>query len=73
MKKVFVVEDLDCAACAAKIENAVNELDEVKNASVSYMAQRMTVETVDGADFDAVMKKIVIICKKTEPDMTIVL
>lgn len=73
MKKVFDVEDLDCAACAAKIENAVNDLDEVKSASVSYMTQKMTVETVDGVDFNAVMKKIVKICKKTEPDMSIIM
>ena len=41
MKKTFVLEDLDCANCAAKIENAVKELEHVISASVSFMTQKL--------------------------------
>ena len=43
MKKVYKLEDLDCANCAAKMENAIKELPEVEDASVSFMYQKMTV------------------------------
>ena len=45
MKKVFELEDLDCAVCAAKIEAAVKELEGVDNVSVNFMTQKMTIET----------------------------
>ena len=38
MKKTFVLDDLDCANCAAKIENAVREIEGVISASVSFMS-----------------------------------
>ena len=42
MKKTFKLEDLDCANCAAKMENAIKKLDGVKDATVSFMTQKMT-------------------------------
>lgn len=71
MKKKFALQDLDCANCAAKMEEAVKKIDGVTDASVSYIAQKMTVETADGVDFDAVMDQVVKACKKVEPDCTI--
>lgn len=71
MKKVYKLEDLDCANCAAKMENAVKKIDGVKFASVNFMALRLTVEA-DDAVFDDVMKKVVKVCRKTEPDCKIV-
>ncbi len=72
MKKQFQLEDLDCANCAAKMEEAIKKLDGVQAASVSFLTQKMTVEADDG-QFDAIMKKIVKVCRKIEPDCTIVL
>ena len=43
MKKVFALEDLDCANCAAKMEEGIKKLDGVKNANVSYITQKMTI------------------------------
>lgn len=40
MKKSVKLIDLDCANCAAKIEDAVKKIDGVTNASVSFMAQK---------------------------------
>ena len=42
MKKSVKLIDLDCANCAAKIEDAVKKIDGVTSASVSFMAQKMT-------------------------------
>ena len=47
MKKNIKLIDLDCANCAAKIEDAVKKIDGVTNASVSFMAQKMTLEAPD--------------------------
>lgn len=73
MKKVFKLVDLDCANCAAKMENAIKEMDEVEDASVSFMTQKMTITAVDDVDFDKLMKKVVKLCRKIEPDCEIVL
>ena len=72
MKKTFKLIDLDCANCAAKMETAIKKLPGVTDASVSFMAQKMTVEA-DDARFDSIMKQIVKACKKVEPDCEIVL
>lgn len=72
MKKHFKLIDLDCANCAAKMEDAIKKIDGVNDATVSFMAQKMTVDA-DDSRFDDIMKKIVKTCKRVEPDCTIVL
>lgn len=72
MKKVFRLEDLDCANCAAKMERAIAKIDGVASATVSFMTQRLTVEA-DDARFDDIMQAVVKTCKKVEPDCRIVL
>ena len=72
MKKTFKLIDLDCANCAAKMESAIKKIDGVTDASVSFMAQKMTIEA-DGDQFDGIMKQVVKVCKKVEPDCEIVL
>ena len=70
MKKKFKLTDLDCANCAAKMEDAIKKLDGVNDASVSFMMQKMTIEA-DDAHFDEIMKEVVEVCKKVEPDCII--
>lgn len=72
MKKTFKLIDLDCANCAAKMESAIQKLPGITSASVSFMAQKMTVEAED-ARFDEIMKEVVRVCRKVEPDCEIVL
>ena len=72
MKKRFKLVDLDCANCAAKMEDAIKKVDGVKDATVSFVMQKMTVEA-DDARFDDIMKEIVKVCKSVEPDCEIVL
>ena len=72
MKKTFKMQDLDCAQCAAKMEAAIQKINGVYSASISFMTQKLTIEADDDA-FDAIMKQAVKECKKVEPDCTIVL
>lgn len=72
MKKVFKLEDLDCANCAKKMEDAINKIDGVESASVSFISQKLTI-TADDARFDEIMKKASAACKKIEPDCTIIM
>lgn len=70
MKKKFKLTDLDCANCAAKMEEAIKKIEGVSNATVSFMTQKMTVEA-DDSRFDEIMKEIVAVCRKVEPDCII--
>ncbi len=71
MKKTFKLVDLDCANCAAKMEDAIKKIDGVINASVSFMSQKMTIEAPDDR-FDEIVKQAVKTCKKVEPDCEVV-
>ena len=72
MKKTFKMIDLDCANCAAKMEEAIKKLDGVNSATVSFMTQKLTLDA-DDARFDEIVQEAVKICKKVEPDCEIVL
>lgn len=72
MRKVFLLDDLDCANCANKMEEAIKKIDGVNFASVSFMSQNMIIEAEEG-DFDRIMKQVVKVCKRVEPDCTIML
>lgn len=73
MKKIYKLEDLDCAHCAAKMEKAIAKLSGVESASISFLSQKLTITFQDGADIDAIMKEAAAICKKVEPDCRIIL
>ena len=73
MKKVYRLIDLDCANCAAKMEERIKKLPGVTDAAVSFMTQKMKVEFTDGADVDAVMQQVLKNCKKVEDDCEIFL
>ena len=73
MKKKFKLQDLDCANCAAKMEEAVKATAGVKDAILSFMTLKLKVEFEDGADVDAVMQEAVKNCKKVEDDCEIFL
>lgn len=72
MKKVFKLEDLDCAHCAAKMQDAIAKIDGVKAVSINFFMQKMTLEA-DDARFEEVLKKAQKAIKKVEPDCRIVL
>ena len=70
MKKVYEIE-VDCANCANLMEIATKKIDGVKDASVVFMTQKMTVEFADGYDEKKVMKAVYKACRKVEPDCVI--
>lgn len=71
MKKTYKINDLDCAHCAAKMEEKIKAIDGVTNANVNFIAQKLTIEATDEI-FDEVVKKAALICKEVEPDCTVV-
>lgn len=72
MKKIYRLEDLDCANCAAKMEERIKKINGVTDAAVSFLTQKMTIVT-ESDDQTEIMKEVVRICKKIEPDCTICL
>ena len=72
MKKSYKI-DVDCAACADKMEVAASKTPGVKEASVNFMTLKMKVEFEEGADPAAVMQEVRKNCKKVESDCEIFL
>ena len=71
MKKTFKLDELDCANCGAKMEDAIKKIEGVVSAKVNFMAQKLTIEASDDR-FDAIMDEAQRVCHKFEPDCDIV-
>ena len=69
MKKKFKIE-VDCANCAAKMEDAVKHLDGVNDVNINFMTQKMKLDA-DDARFEEILDEVVKTCKKVEPDCEI--
>ena len=65
MKKVFKLQDLDCANCARKLEG-------VEAVSVNFLSQKMTLTAADD-QFDEVFTRVKKTMRKVEPDCQIVM
>ena len=72
MKKTYKIE-VDCANCAAKMEDAAARTPGVESVTVNFMTQKMIVSFKEGEDPAAVMKNVVKACKKVEDDCEIYL
>lgn len=70
MKKRFKLTNLDCANCAAKMEDGIRKLSGVHDVSVSFLSQKLTLDAEDDR-FDEILDQAVAICRKIEPDCTI--
>ena len=71
MKKTYALDELDCANCGLKMEDAIRKIEGVKSVNISFMMQKITLEA-DDADFERVLTEAVKVCKKVEPDCRIV-
>lgn len=69
MKKKFKCE-IDCANCAAKVEDAIRKIDGVTDVRVNFMTQKFTLEADDDR-FDEILKEAVKTGKKIEPDFSV--
>ena len=72
MKKTFELEDLDCAHCAAKMEEGIRKLDGVQSVTVSYIAQKLVLEA-DDARFDDVLAEALAVIRRVEPDCRVLI
>ncbi len=70
MKKTYVLEGLDCAHCAAKIETAVSKIEGVSAASVNFMTTKMVIEA-DVERMDAIEAAAIKAVRKLEPDVAV--
>ena len=71
MKKVYKLENLGCANCAAKMENSLKKLDGVNGASVSFMSARLTIDAEE-ENLPAILEKAQAIISKIERKCKIV-
>ena len=70
MKSKFRIKGLDCANCASGLERALNKIDGIENAVISFMTERLEIE-YDENNKDEILKKVKKVIKKEEPDVTI--
>ena len=71
MKKRFMIEELCCANCAAKMEEAIRKLEGVQSANINFLTQKLTLEA-DDAQFDTLLDQADAIIRKIEPDCVLV-
>lgn len=69
MKKEYVLRGIDCGNCAAKIERAVNQLEQVESATVNLIAQKLTLETKSE---DGIDKEIIDLVDAIEPGIEVI-
>ena len=72
MKKTFRLEDLDCAHCAARMEEKIKKIKGVIAAEVNFLAQQLVLEAEDDA-FERALAEAVKICRKIEPDCRVII
>ena len=72
VKKTYKLEDLDCANCAAKMEERIKKIDGVISANVIFIMQKLTIEAEEDI-LDKIIKQAAKVCKKVEPDCRIIL
>ena len=70
MKVKFKIKGIDCANCAAELERAIQKIDGVTEASLSFMTEKLVMEIEDDRK-DEVLKNLKKVVKKEEPDCTI--
>lgn len=70
MKKRYKVNDVDCANCAAKMENLIKKIPGVQDASLSFMAQKLTIEA-DEEKFPSILKEAEKIMKSIDKEASI--
>jgi copper chaperone CopZ len=71
MKKKFKMENLDCAHCAAKMEDSIRKIEGVNEVSISFMTQKMSIDA-DDERFEEIMEQAAKACGKVDPDCKII-
>lgn len=71
MKKRYMIEELCCANCAAKMEDGIRKLEGVNSANINFLTQKLTLDADDDR-FDSILDEAERIIKKIEPDCVLV-
>ncbi|WP_144466637.1 heavy metal translocating P-type ATPase [Bacillus nitratireducens] len=71
-KEVFILEGLDCANCAMKIENKVKEMPTVSEATVDFVSKKLRVEVANKRELESTVQDIKNVVQKLEPDVKVV-
>ncbi|MBQ7875894.1 MAG: cation transporter [Clostridia bacterium] len=71
MKKVFKLDEVDCAVCAGNMENGIKKIEGVESAVVSYVTQKLLIEC-DEADLDRILDEAQKVIKKVDPRCKII-
>ena len=72
MKKVYRMENLDCANCARKMEDAIQKLDGVESVNINLLTQKMIL-TADEEKIQEIAEKAAKLCRRVEPDCRVIL
>ena len=72
MKKVYRMENLDCANCARKMEVAIQKLDGVESENINFLTQKMIL-TADEEKIQEIAEKAAKLCRRVEPDCRVIL
>lgn len=67
MKAKYKIEGLDCANCAAKIEEALSKLEGVNSVRVSFLSEKVKFDLADDIDLEDLIAKSNEIADKIEP------
>lgn len=73
MKKVYSIEGIDCANCAAKIENKINKMKNIEEVNLNFMMEKLSIEFKVSTDeeVEEIMDEVRKLVKKIEPDVVI--
>lgn len=73
MKKVYSIEGIDCANCAAKIEDKINKMKNIEEVNLNFMMEKLSIEFKVSTDeeVEEIMDEVRKLVKKLEPDAVI--
>ena len=72
MKYTYRLENLDCAHCAAKMEEGIRKLDGVESANVNFLTQKLIINA-DSTAIDKIMVEVKAVIAKVEPDCEVLM
>lgn len=70
MKKNYKIKGLDCAICAASLERAIQKIDGVNEASISFFTEKMVID-INEEEQEKIMKNLKKVIRREEPDVSI--
>ena len=71
-KKVLLLEGLDCANCAAKIERALQNIKGLKSVSVDFISQKLTLEASHKHEFPRIIEEATKIISRIESEVDVI-